>query len=70
MTKQSYASSATANTSFLDAYKAAFESCYHGKNISFSKGKGGTYHVVIDGDKGNITLTKEDIIEATGMLSR
>lgn len=69
MTKHSNVTKATSDT-FLAAYKDAFESCYHGKTIGFLKGKGSTYHVVIDGDKGNITLTKEDIIEATGMLTR
>lgn len=55
---------------FLSAYADAFQRCYPAKSVTFSKAKGGTYHIHIDGDKGNRPMTTAEIVEATEMLSR
>jgi hypothetical protein len=59
----------------LDAYKAAFETCYHGKAITFNRAGKNTdgvprWNVVIDGDKGARPMTLDEIAEATVMFTR
>ena len=69
-TNTTQAAAALATDRILSAYAEAFQACYHDKNVGFQKAKGNAYHVVINGDKGDITLNLSDLQEATRNLQR
>ena len=69
-TNNTQAAAALATDRILNAYTEAFQSCYHDKTVTFQKAKGNAYHVVINGDKGDITLNPSDLQEATRNLQR
>lgn len=54
----------------IEAYKAAFLKAYPQKNISvYGAGKGRGFWVEIDGDRGDRSLTTDEMKEATAMLN-
>lgn len=59
----------------LAAYAAAFQRCYPTYTVTFERAKKtqdgrAQFHVVLNGDKGNMPLTLDDMIEATANFNR
>ena len=69
-TNNTQSSAALATDRILNAYTEAFQSCYHDKTVTFQKAKGNAYNVVINGDKGDITLSLSELQEAMRNLQR
>lgn len=59
----------------FSAYATAFQRCYPTYTVTFERAKKtqdgrAQFHVVLNGDKGNLPMTMDDLREATVNLSR